>query len=343
MEKNQKPLFIFELANNHNGAFERGVKIIRDIKREIKGFEKHFDFAFKLQYRHLETYIHPFYKNREDFKCIKKYNATHLEADELKALKDEIKKQGFIAICTAFDEKSVDEIEHEKYDYIKIASCSFCDWFLLDKIMAKNLPVIASCAAASFDDIDKVVKLFEKHNRQLALLHCVGEYPTENKNLQMNQIDLLKKRYPTLTIGFSVHDSAENLDNVKIAIAKGARIFEKHVGLDDYKGSLNAYSITPKQVQKWLQYAKEAYNACGIENARYEPTELEIVSLRNLSRGAFALCDIKKGEAIDEKKIFFAIPSLENQLLPHDFAADKQYKAKYFVEKNSPIFLSDTL
>jgi sialic acid synthase SpsE len=209
--------------------------------------------------------------------------------------------------------------------------------------MAKNLPVIASCAATPLENIDKVVKIFQDNNKELALLHCVGEYPTENKNLQLNQIDLLKKRYPNLTIGCSTHDGAKNLDNIKIEIAKGAKIFEKHVGLDDYEGSLNNYSITPKQVRLWLEYAKEAYEACGIENLRYEPTEFEVESLRNLSRGAFAVCDIKEGEIISEENVFFAIPSCLNQMLPLNFVVGKEYKAKCSVKKNSPILISNTL
>jgi len=45
------------------------------------------------------------------------------------------------------------------------------------------------------------------------------------------------------------------LSPLKIAIAKGAQIFEKHVGIKTDKYSLNAYSATPEQVRQWLQAA----------------------------------------------------------------------------------------
>ena len=51
-----KNLIIFELANNHMGDLNHGLKIINSYKKFIKKFN--FQFAFKLQYRHLNTFIH---------------------------------------------------------------------------------------------------------------------------------------------------------------------------------------------------------------------------------------------------------------------------------------------
>ncbi|MFA7657995.1 MAG: N-acetylneuraminate synthase family protein [Candidatus Gastranaerophilaceae bacterium] len=341
MRQKLKPLFIFELANNHNGKLERGKKIINDIKEQVKEYKKDFDFAFKLQYRNLDTFIHPEYKNRDDIKFIKRFNETRLSKEENLALRDEIKKQGFISVCTAFDEDSVDAIEEQGYDFIKIASCSFCDWSLLEKIATKNMPIIASTAGVEIDDIDKVVQFFLHREKNLSLLHCVAEYPTKNKNLQLNQIDLLKSKYPEITIGYSTHESPENMDNIKMAMAKGARIFEKHVGLDDYEGSINGYSATPKQISQWLKFAKEAFVACGVEGERYKFTQAEMDSLKNLSRGVFASKNIKKGESIDNLDTFLAIPTVQGHLLASDLSKYKEFVATSDIKTNSAILLSD--
>lgn len=340
MKQDLKPLFIFELANNHNGKLERGIKIIKDLKTEIQSYKKDFDFAVKLQYRNLETFIHPEYKNRNDIKFIKRFSETKLSKEEFVKLRNEIKKQGFISICTAFDEDSVDTIEEQNYDFIKIASCSFCDWPLLEKIATKNMPIIASTAGVELEDIDKVVQFFSHRDKNFSLLHCVAEYPTKNENLQLNQIDLLKSRYSNVTIGYSTHEDPEHMDNIKMAIAKGAMIFEKHVGLDDYEGSINAYSATPKQIGDWLKFAKEAYDACGIKNGRYRCTQAETDSLKNLSRGVFASKDIKKGESIDNLDTILAIPTTSGQLLPSDLSKYKEFIAKTDIKANSAIMLS---
>lgn len=337
MKQNLKPLFIFELANNHNGSLKRGLQIVSDINEQVKKYRKYFDFAFKLQYRDLDTFIHPEYKGRQDIKYIKRFSETKLSENEFFTLKKEFKKLGFISICTAFDEKSVDLIEKQGYDFIKIASCSFCDWPLLEKIAAKDLPVIASTAGVEFDDMDKVVEFFLHREKNISLMHCVAQYPTETKNLQLNQIDLLKMRYPQLTTGYSTHEGPDNLDNIKMAIAKGAKIFERHVGLDDYEGSINKYSSTPKQIGKWLEAAKEAFDACGVEDKRYKFPKEESSSLKSLSRGVFAFKKIKKGESIDNSNTFLAIPTVEGQLLPSDMSKYKEFFAASDIKPDSPI------
>ena len=63
------PLFIFELANNHMGDVEHGLRVIDDIAEVAKRFD--FAFAFKLQFRDLDTFIHPEFAKRLDLKYIK--------------------------------------------------------------------------------------------------------------------------------------------------------------------------------------------------------------------------------------------------------------------------------
>ena len=67
-----KPLFIFEMANNHMGDTAHGVAIIRAIHEACQDFD--FDFAFKLQYRDLDSFIHPSFKGRDDVKYVKRGN-----------------------------------------------------------------------------------------------------------------------------------------------------------------------------------------------------------------------------------------------------------------------------
>ena len=53
---NKKLLFIYELANNHNGSKKNALKLIDDAK-SISRFNN-IDFAFKLQFRNLKTFLH---------------------------------------------------------------------------------------------------------------------------------------------------------------------------------------------------------------------------------------------------------------------------------------------
>ena len=113
-------------------------------------------------------------------------------------------------MTTPFDENSVDLAEELDVDIVKIASCSFGDWPLLEKIVQGDKPIIFSTAGAKFNTIDKVVSFFQHREKEFAIMHCIGEYPTPPPNLQMNQISLLKERYPDVPIGFSTHENPEN-------------------------------------------------------------------------------------------------------------------------------------
>ena len=117
-----RPLFIFEIANNHSGDVTHGLRIIKDIKKACRDYD--FEFAFKFQYRELDTFIHPDFKDRQDIKYIKRFSETRLSEEEFFKLKNEAVNNGFKTICTPFDEKSVGLIEKQDFDIIKIASCS---------------------------------------------------------------------------------------------------------------------------------------------------------------------------------------------------------------------------
>ncbi|MDE7063416.1 MAG: N-acetylneuraminate synthase family protein [Lachnospiraceae bacterium] len=342
MQLFEKPLFTFEMANNHQGDVEHGKRIIRELKKVTEKYEDVFSFAMKFQYRDLDTFIHPDYKDRMDIKNVKRFQETRLSMDEFLELKQETQAQGMFTMCTAFDEKSVQRISEQGYDIIKIASCSFTDWPLLEEIAGTGLPVIASAAGSSLEDIDKVVSFFRHRHIPLALMHCIAEYPTPDEHLEMNQITLYKKRYPNLRIGFSTHEDPDDLEPVKIAVAKGAEIFEKHVGVATDTITLNGYSATPQQVDRWLDAARKVYRMCGVSGVRYTPLAKEKDDLRQLQRGVFARHSLTPGDSIGKDDIFLAFPSQPGQLLANQLS---KYLAIVVrggqIEENQPILLQD--
>lgn len=339
MDFNEKPMFIFEMANNHMGDVKHGLQVIKQFKEVSDEFN--FRFAFKLQYRDLDTFIHPQYKERTEFKYVKRFSETRLSEKDLKTLRDGIKEAGFTGVCTPFDENSVDLVVKHNYDIIKIASCSFTDWPLLEKIAQTGKPIIISTAGATLENIDKVAAFFEHRNKQFCLMHCVGEYPTKKDNLQLNQIDFLRDRFKTIPIGFSTHEEPDNIDSIKIAIAKGAVAFERHVGVKTDNYGLNEYSSTPQQIRQWLSAAQETFLMCGVKGKRRDFSEKERDDLRGLMRGMFAKKSIKKGENIDLTNTFFAIPNSEGHIMANDFSKYTEFIADHDIQPEEPILFKD--
>ncbi len=335
-----EPLFVFELANNHMGDVEHGLRVINEFGALAKEFD--FSFAFKLQFRELDSFIHPDYKNRTDIKYIKRFSETRLDRDETRRLVDAIKSNGFLAMCTPFDEISVDRIVEDGFDILKIASCSFTDWPLLEKIASVDLPIIGSTAGVPCAEMDNVVAFLSHRDKDFALMACVAQYPTPHKALELNQIDVLKQRYPQLRIGYSTHEDPNETTPVAMAIAKGAVLFEKHVGAPTDVYPLNAYSANPAQARAWLTAAKRAYEIAGVAGERIEPSKQELDALRDLRRGAFLKRPIAKGQRITDADVFFAIPTQPGQVTANDWSKYSIYVATQDLAQDAPVMADET-
>ena len=61
-------LFVLELANNHWGKVERGLKIVDDFAGVVDRHGVHA--SIKLQFRDVACFIHPHYRDAEDLRYI---------------------------------------------------------------------------------------------------------------------------------------------------------------------------------------------------------------------------------------------------------------------------------
>lgn len=332
---NQKPMFIYEMANNHMGDVEHGIRIVKELKAVSDGFP--FTFCVKLQYRDVDYCIHPDYRDRLDLKYVKRFSETRLSWDEYKQIKDAIVAAGFLSMCTPWDEKSVDKVVEHGFDFMKIPSCYLRDWPLLERIAKYRLPIVASTAGEPLEEVDRVVSFLKHRDKTLTIMHCVGEYPAPDDHLHLGQIALLKRRYPEVPIGYSTHERPDNVESVKIAIAMGAVMFEKHVGVPTDRYPLNGYSASPGQVRKWLQSAADAFKMIGNPEERYPAPPGEQLALRDLARGAFAKSAVTIGESIQPSNVFYAMPNVTGQLVAQDFSKYSEYIAVQDIPANGAI------
>jgi sialic acid synthase SpsE/mannose-6-phosphate isomerase-like protein (cupin superfamily) len=332
---NLRPLFIYEMANNHMGDVAHGIRIVQELKAASAGFP--FGFCVKLQYRNIDTCIHPAYKDRYDLKYVKRFSETRLSWDQYLQIKNAIVEAGFLSMCTPWDEISVDKIAEHGFDFMKVPSCYMTDWPLLEQIAKYNLPIVASTAGEPLEEIDRVVSFFRHRDKQLTIMHCVGEYPAPDDHLHLGQIALLRKRYPEIPIGYSTHERPDNFEAVKIAISLGAVMFEKHVGVATEKYALNAYSANPAQVRRWLESAAEALTMIGDPEHRYPAPPGEQLALADLARGAFVREAVSAGATIRHGNVFYAMPNVQGQLVAQDFSKYAEYLANHEIPANGPV------
>ena len=306
-------LFVLELANNHRGKVERGLKIITDFSRIVRF--NNVRAAIKLQLRDVDAFIHRDFRGRDDIRYIDKTLATRLDKPAYAALVNAIRKGGCIPMATPFDERSVELCVELDIDILKIASSDLNDWILIEKIATTRKPVIVSTGGSSLKDIDDLVKFFFNRRIPLAINHCVSIYPSEDEELALNQIDFLRQRYPDSVIGWSTHEFHDWRTSIAIAYAKGARTFERHIDIDSDGAEVSPYCSLPHQADEWIKAWKRAVAMCGAPGTQHrKPPAKEVEYLDALVRGVYARHDLAKGQALTDADCYLAIPLQKGQI-----------------------------
>jgi len=335
-----KILIIFEMANNHMGDVAHGKLMIEEFSKVADPYRDHFDFAWKFQFRDLDTFIHKDYVDREDLKYVKRFKETGLSTEQFIDLKRHAEEYNFLTMSTAFDEPSIAQLEDMGFDIAKVASCSFTDWPLLNEVAKLDKRIILSTAGATIQDIDNVVSFMQHRDKEFSLMHCVGQYPTDSENLQLNQINQLRERYPNVKVGYSTHEQPDETRAIAMAIAKGAQLAEKHVAVITDEYPINAYSVTPEQMSAWLH---SAANAIIMNGCPEKPLarEKELADLSQFKRGVFSRRDIKEGETVGRDDLYCAWPSVEGQFLASSLSKYSSFTANKDISADAPLLDRD--
>ncbi len=348
-------LFVLELANNHWGSVERGKQIIKDFALVVA--KNKVRAAIKLQFRDVENFVHSqsvatgsskdlSQLNKQE-RYIQKTLRTKLTFENIKTLIDLTKSLGCIPMATPFDEKSVDWCVDLGISIIKVASSDINDWMLLNKIAQTKKPVIISTGGANDKQINDVVRFFKNRSIPLAINHCVSKYPTEDSDLEINQIDYLKKKYPNNVIGFSTHEYHDWESSMFLSYAKGARTWERHIDIPYPKNheqkEVSKYCSLPEQIDVWFKAHSKAEQMCGgYDNKRRTIDDQEANYLFSLYRGLYLKKDLPEGHNVTFDDVYAAIPYLKNinQITSREFS-DNFYILNKDMKKDSPLTTRD--
>lgn len=329
-------LFVLELANNHWGDLERGLKIVKAFGRVAR--YNGVRAAIKLQFRDVDTFVHKDFRGRTDIRYIKKTLDTQLSKEDLATLVEAVRRNNCVRMATPFDEASVDLCVELGVQIIKLASSDVNDWILIEKVAKTRKPVIFSTGGSSLKDIDDLVLFFENRDIPFAINHCVSLYPSEENELQLNQIDFLRERYPNHTIGWSSHEHRDGNASLQVAYAKGARTFERHIDLHTDDHPISPYCATPEQVDTWFQAFRRAKSMCGLPGSvKAEPSEREVKYLDTLVRGAYAKRDLPAGHTIEPDDLYLAVPLQKGQLSCRELMASEVLTQD--IAKDAPVMV----
>jgi N-acetylneuraminate synthase len=306
-------LFVLEVANNHLGDLQRGLKIISNYAQVVRF--NNVRAAIKLQLRDVDSFVHQDFHQRDDIRYIKKTLDTRLKPEDFATLVQAIRDASCIPMATPFDETSVDFCSELGISVLKIASSDCNDWILIEKMAKTKKPVIVSTGGSSLKDIDDLVTFFDNRHIPLAINHCVSLYPSEDCDIELNQIDYLRTRYPNHVIGLSTHEYRDWTSSMLMAYAKGARTFERHVDIQTEGMTVSPYCSVPEQVDTWFKAFHRAKRMCGAPGTQKRlPPQKEITYLDSLVRGVYAKRDLPVGHVLQDVDVYLAIPLQQGQI-----------------------------
>ena len=296
------PTFIIaEIGNNHNGSFELAKKLIDEAKFAGADCAKFQMRSMKSMYRNS--------KSDEDLGAeytLDLLSRFQLSNEDMFRAFDYCNKKNILPLCTPFDEESL--IALEKYGILgyKLASADLTNHDFILKMADSRKPLICSTGMSSETEITSAVKLLRSKGVNYALLHCNSTYPAPYKDINLNYLPHLKKLGHDCEIGYSGHERGYMVPIA--AVAKGARIIEKHFTLDrNMEGNDHRVSLLPDEFKEMVISIKAVEQAFGNGDSR-QITQGEMMNREFLAKSVIAKRKILKGDIISENDLDIKSP-----------------------------------
>ena len=229
----------------------------------------------------------------------------------LPLLKERANKQGLELFSTVSCAMGIVWCERFDIPRYKISSFEACDVPLIGEIKKTGKPVIVSCGK-DWEDAQT-----ELYKYDASFLYCVSKYPAAVTDFDLDEA--------TWFDGISDHSLGHTI--AIAAVARGAKIVEKHLTLSRDNGSADAaFSMEPGEFKTMVQEIRYIEHAL-----KPKPHKVN----RELCKSIFAVRDIQKGERFTEKNI--------KVIRPHYGLKPKEYDkilgciAKKKIKRGTPI------
>ena len=294
------PVFIIaEIGINHNGSVDRARRLIE--AAAAAGAD-----CAKFQMRHLKALYRATPGNLTGEDLGVQYTLSLLDRFELPAgemfkLFDYTRECGLIPLCTPWEEESLAVLEsYGGLPGYKAASADLTNHRLLGALAKTYKPLILSTGMSDEEEIRQAATLLKNHGAAYAFLHCNSTYPTPFKDVHLEYLPRLRE-IGDCPVGYSGHE--RGLHVAIAAVAKGARIIEKHITEDrSLEGSDHKVSLLPAEFGTLVEGIRQVEEALGTPGHR-TISQGEMVNRVSLAKSLVVTCDLKAGAVIEDHMI----------------------------------------
>lgn len=307
---------IGEIGQNHNGSVDIAKLIVDLVARPVRDEASDIDLqpmdAVKLTKRDLKEELAASQMNRP-YDSPNSFGRTYGEHRAALELSDEehlevfrhAKRLGLDFVETLCSTGCLSLLKLFTPDRLKVASRDLTNLPLLAAMAETKIPIILSTGMAGKKELDDALDVITRYHDNIAILHCVSQYPTYPDNLNLRTISYLLKHYPQYTIGFSDHTIG--IAAPAVAVGMGARIIEKHITIDRHmKGTDQKGSLGPDGVNRMVRDIRIAERWLGEESLYIEPAVA--ASKVKLERSIATNKPLKAGHVVTEADIHLLSP-----------------------------------
>jgi N-acetylneuraminate synthase len=303
------PYVIAEIGVNHEGSLEQAMKLIDLAKQGGADAAKFQSYkAGTLASKHSPSYWDTSKEpTRSQYELFQKYD--RFGADEFAALAEHCRKVGIDFLSTPFDDAAVEFLD-PLVSFYKIASADLTNIPFLRRIARKGKPVVLSTGASTLGEIDTALATLTRSGcNDIALLHCILNYPTENVNAHLRMIQGLRRAYPERVIGYSDHTLPDDaMTPLVSAYLLGAVILEKHFTHDKtLPGNDHYHAMDVADLARFVDITRRVRTLLG-DGDHKEPVPAEAIARRNARRSIVLLRDVPAGHLLGEDDITYKRP-----------------------------------
>ena len=303
-----EPYVIAEIGVNHEGSLDLAKQLIDLAKQGGADAAKFQTYkAETLASKHSPAYWDTTKEaTLSQYELFKKYDA--FGPAEYKQLAEHCARVGIEFISTPFDDEAVDMLA-PLVAFFKIASADITNTPLLRRVARTKKPVILSVGASTIDEIDGALATLRAAGAtQIALLHCILNYPTADENANLRMLGDLAVRYPECVLGYSDHTTPKpGLPSLVAAWLLGAVILEKHFTHDtSLPGNDHYHAMTVDDVRSFRKEIARISPLMG-ERAK-QPIPSEEIARHNARRSIVVARDLPAGHHISESDITYKRP-----------------------------------
>lgn len=303
----QQPYIIAEAGVNHEGSMKLAKRLINEA---AEGGAQ----AIKFQTYKAETLASkdsPYYwditkeSTKSQYELFKKYDKFwKKEYEELKKCCD---ATGIEFISTPFDVESANFL-NELMPVFKISSSDITNLPFIEYMCRFNKPIILSTGASYLWEVQEAVELIEKNKNPLCLMHCILNYPTDDKNANLGMLLDIKRKFSDVVLGYSDHTLPHDMDVLKTATLLGAVILEKHFTHDKtLPGNDHYHAMDKNDLKNFWKKIAQTFELLG--NFNKQPLVTEEISRQNARRSLVAKMNIQQGEKITKEHLTWKRPA----------------------------------